>query len=389
MGPPVRVGLCLTAVAIAVASASARAAPPGEDIVNLHAEMTIGRDGRADVEETILVWAAGARIRSGIDRDIPTDAVGPDGARTTMEIEGLTVTRDGQPEAFRRESIAGAERVHLGDDATALSLGTHVYVIAYHTSGQVAFLADRDQLAWHIAGVGRALPIEQASAAIFLPEPAARRLTGLTTIAEPRGAPDPTVVASRREMAAAMAAVFTTTRPLGPGEGLTLVVSWPQGILHPPAVAPAARAWRSSRAAALVALAAGLAFLQALWVGRRRRRGRPGGGVLLSALGLGALVAGGPAGWLRTGALALGVLVATRLGFDTARAGLKLAGPAGRLRYGARARPRAWAGGILTLGLAALGVAGLLAFGRLTSLASTLVLAATVAVGAWGRAPRR
>jgi hypothetical protein len=349
-----------------MAGGRAGAAPPVEGIVNLHAELTVADDATAAVEETILVWVAGARVNTGIDRDIPTRGASPHGSPGRIDVEELTVTRDGQPERFRVESLADAVRVHIGTERRPLTAGTHVYVLAYRTRWQVAFHADRDELAWHLAGHPRALPIAQASAVVRLPEGAARRMGGLGALADSSGRADPSIVASRRDYAA----VFTTTRPIDANDGLTLFVSWPKGVVREPALA--SRIEHFLRDEWALYLAGALAVIQAIAVWRgARRRSRS----FLAVLGLAALMIGVTGPRKIVVPLALALCLLTIVLADLIRAGVRLAGPDGERRYGARARRRrVGAGALMVLALAGLELVGLLAFANLTSAPAALIL---------------
>src|SRR5690606_19069399 len=100
----------------------------------------------------------------------------------------------------------------------------------YRTDRQLGFFRDHDELYWNVTGNGWGFPIDEATAEVFLPgdvpagDIAAEAYTG------PQGA-------QGRDWTAATdvgTAVFRTTRALGPHEGLTIVASWPKGLVDPP-----------------------------------------------------------------------------------------------------------------------------------------------------------
>jgi hypothetical protein len=274
--------LCVVVLAsVATLGAALRAdgAPPVEGVLEVHGEAQVRADGTVAVDETILVLAAGEKIVHGVSQDIPTrhdDRRGErPGARPDVEVDVAGVTRDGQPETFAIEPIAGAVRVRIGDPRLPLSAGTHVYVVSYRTRNQIRFFADHDELAWNVTGDMGGLPVEQASAVVRLPVDAARAMAGLGgSISRPGSAAavgPPSVVADRR----GLAAVFTGRRRLAPHEALTAVVSWPKGfVAEPGLLARAVRVVREHRALLLALLALGLQVV-CLRVARAAARWEP------------------------------------------------------------------------------------------------------------------
>jgi hypothetical protein len=264
----------LTSAATLGAALRAAAAPPGEGILEVHGEAVVRADGTVAVDETILVLAAGDNIAHGISQDIATRHDDRRGARPAIEVDVAGVTRDGQPETFAVEPIAGAVRVRIGDARLALSAGTHVYVVSYRTRNQLGFFVDHDELAWNVTGDMGGLPVEQASAVVRLPVDAARAMGSLGGFISRPGsaaAGAPSVAADRR----GLAAVFTGRRRLAPHEALTAVVTWPKGFVAEPGIlARAARVVREHRALLLALLALGLQVV-CLRVARTAARWQP------------------------------------------------------------------------------------------------------------------
>ena len=364
-------GLVALVIGAGAGGAPVWAAPPAESILNLHAELTVNADATADVVETILVWVAGQRITWGIDRDIPT---GPGGA-DRMEIEDLTVTRDGQPEPFDVLRLPDMERIHLGDPGTPLTNGTHVYVLKYKTRWQLEVLGERARLTWRVAVGSRALSLEQASLVVFLPEAAAQGIDSLAASSDAAGRADPSIVISRR----GGTPVFTTTRSLGTDGALTAVVTWPKGIVRVPD--RAARAGRLVHTWGLVLAAALVALIQLVALMRTRARVSD----VPTALVLGAL-AGSVASagsWEQVLGLGLGLwfLAAPVLAAIRALAHRIRARPAERIA-GEPSRRAIW-GALFALLLFVAGCLLLVRFARLTSAPAAWVLMASVVAARW------
>ena len=230
----------LAALGFTLASAAVLTLPPSaaqdlpsgpERILSFQSEITVSTDGSMQVKETIKVRAAGEQIRRGIYRDFPTDYRDRLGNRYVVGFELLDATRDGQAENYRVESRENGNRVYLGRKSVLLSPGEYTYSITYRTTRQLGFFPDHDELYWNVTGNGWVFPIERATAVVNLPagiRPAAILLDGYTG---PQGSLGKAFEGSVDPQGRP---TFTTTKPLGPAEGLTIVVSWPKGFIAPP-----------------------------------------------------------------------------------------------------------------------------------------------------------
>ena len=236
---PVVLILCL-------APGSARA---DERILSFHSMVDVGRDGGLVVTETITVRAEGSKIKRGIYRDFPTSYEADWGLRLKVGFKVLGAMRDGEREAWRTKRLDNGVRVYLGRSGQAVSRGEHTYVLRYATSCQLGYFDGYDELAWNVTGTDWAFPIDQASAYVRLPRKA--RVLGADAFTGPRGARG----RSFRVQSPAPGsdtdytpgtALFITTAPLAPREGLTVVVRFDKGVVAPPE-APYTRLWRDNR----------------------------------------------------------------------------------------------------------------------------------------------
>jgi len=121
-------------------------------------------------------------------------------------------------------------RVRIGDADTFIPSGQHVYTITYQTNRQLGFFKDHDELYWNVTGNGWGFPIEKASATVTLPGDIPKAKIQLLAFTGPQGARG---VAYRAGFDAGHP-TFVTTAPLGPQEGLTIVVIFPKGVVTPP-----------------------------------------------------------------------------------------------------------------------------------------------------------
>ncbi|MDA8239025.1 MAG: DUF2207 domain-containing protein [Nitrospiraceae bacterium] len=206
-------------------------AAPGERILSFRSEITVHQDSTMTVRETIAVRAEGTKIKRGIYRDFPTTYRDSQGNRITVGFSVNSVLKNGSPEPYHQESLSNGTRVYIGDEKTFLEPGEYTYTITYRTDRQLGFFSDHDELYWNVTGNGWEFPIDEASASVMLPDGAADKGMSLEGYTGPQGAKGKDYTASIDKSNVAQ---FAATRPLGPHEGLTVVVSWPKGYVHEP-----------------------------------------------------------------------------------------------------------------------------------------------------------
>ena len=249
-----------------------------ERILAFHADIDVHADGSLSVTETITVRAEGREIRRGIYRDLPTTYGGPLALRTVVAYTGIRVTRDGAPEAHRQEASSNGIRIYIGDADVFLERGEHTYVISYRTDRQLGYFDAHDELYWNVTGNGWSFPIDEAGATVRLPASVPGAEIRVEAYTGPEGARD-------RDYEAWLdiesGARFRTTKPLPPGEGLTIVVSWPKGHVAEPTGLERMQ-WFLADNSAAVAGAAGLLVLLVYYGFAWNRVGRdPAAGIII------------------------------------------------------------------------------------------------------------
>ncbi|ODT83359.1 MAG: hypothetical protein ABS76_03045 [Pelagibacterium sp. SCN 64-44] len=187
-------------------------------------------DGSVAVVETIDVNAEGIDIRRGIYRDIPVTMQGESGnkIRIALDVEG--VTRDGAAEMFRVERMGDFQRIWIGNPDALLSRGLHRYAISYTMQRMVRPSADGgDELYWNVTGNYWDFPILSTQARVQLPQGAViRNLAAYTGVA---GSTEQAVTITRDSD---NHATFRAQRELGPGEGMSVALSFQKGIVAYP-----------------------------------------------------------------------------------------------------------------------------------------------------------
>ncbi len=236
----------------------------GEVIHDFDARIEIRADGALDITETILVNAEGREIRRGIYRDFPTTYRAWYG-RAAVPFEVLSVKRDGAPEPWHAEERQNGLRLYLGRADRNLPRGLHEYEIRYRTDWQLGFFRDHDELYWNVTGNDWRFPIERATAAVVLPQALPEAALKLQAYTGPQGARGRDWLSRVDDEGRVR---FLTTRPLLSGEGLTIVVGWPKGIVAEPTREQRLARWSRDNAewrAGLAGLFLLLAYYLAVW----------------------------------------------------------------------------------------------------------------------------
>jgi hypothetical protein len=224
-----------------------------ERILSYDSTVAVNADGSLDVTETIKVHAEGANIRRGIYRDFPTRYRDRYGNRVVVDFKPVSVLRDGNSEPWFTERRPNGVRLDTGNDSYLPVPADYTYTLRYRTTRQLGFFADHDELYWNAIGTGWDFPIESASVDVRLPQAVpvdAMRAEGYTG---PQGAQGRDYAASLPE---AGRAHWQLSRPLAPGEGMTIVLSFPKGIVAAPSKAQRLGWLLKDNRGVLVALAA-------------------------------------------------------------------------------------------------------------------------------------
>jgi uncharacterized membrane protein len=212
--------LAVLAISVA-ASASARQLK----IQKFSAEIFVQQDSSLDITETVEANFIGEW--HGLYRTIPVEYVTPQGFNYTLFVK-LEDATDATGRALKVES--SRERHYLKwkiyvDDATD---AVRTIALHYRVTNGLKFFEDHDELYWNVTGDEWDVPIENASAEIFLPKGA----TGVRALdftgSYGSRAQNANLVTSDNTVNVSM------LRPLSFHEGLTVVVGWDKGFVTQP-----------------------------------------------------------------------------------------------------------------------------------------------------------
>jgi hypothetical protein len=262
------------ALFLLLAIAPATAQNEDERIRSFDSRVTVHADGSMLVKETISVESAGESIRHGIYRDFPTRYTDRAGNRYSVLFEIAGLRRDGRPEPYHTEDAKNGVRVYFGSSSYDLPAGEHTYEFEYRTNRQLGFFRDHDELYWNVTGNGWKFSIDAATATVLLPPEVRNRVTGMEGYTGYQGEKGKAYTAGRDDDGNP---VFRAVH-LAPNQGLTIVVTWPKGLIAEPTAAQK-RAWfiadNKAEIVGLGGLVAVFLFHLVVWamVGRDPRHG--------------------------------------------------------------------------------------------------------------------
>ncbi|RZA31523.1 MAG: DUF2207 domain-containing protein, partial [Lysobacteraceae bacterium] len=267
---------CLLLVLVLVLSAPLAAQ---ERILSYDSEVDIQADGSLEVTERIAVRAEGSSIRRGIYRDFPTRYQDRYGNRVVVDLQVLDVQRDGRTEPWFTERRSNGLRINTGNDDLLPTPADFTYTLRYRTTRQLGFFEAHDELYWNAIGTGWELPIERGSVQVRLPSPVPAdriRIEGYTGAQGEKGQDYDARASSPG------AARWLLTRALAPGEGLTVVMAFPKGVVVAPTRKQRIGWLLADNRGVLVALV-GLVALLGFCLRRWQRLGRdPQPGVIIT-----------------------------------------------------------------------------------------------------------
>lgn len=163
-----RIGISLSLLLLTVFSHAF-----ADRIQDYHVDITILEDGKIDVVETIKVSTSHQEIRLGITRNIPLYYyLGKKKIETPVQL--LSVTRNGETENHWIEKSKSKINILTGARENVrenyLPIGSHTYVIHWQSDNHIRRFQKYDELYLNAIGTNWELPIEKASATIYLPE---------------------------------------------------------------------------------------------------------------------------------------------------------------------------------------------------------------------------
>ena len=216
----------------------ATAAAQTERISSFDSRITVNTDGSMQVVETIVVESAGIDIVHGIYRDFPVRYRDRAGKRYSVLFDIVGVRRDGNSEPYHTEDQGDSVRIYFGSSTYDLPPGTHSYQFTYRANRELGFFGDHDELYWNVTGNTWKFPIDVATATVLLPANVRNVVKDLSAYTGYQGEKGQAYTVRRDEDSNP---TFRAEN-LAPQQGLTIVVTWPKGLIAEP-TAEQKRVW--------------------------------------------------------------------------------------------------------------------------------------------------
>ncbi|MEG1823328.1 MAG: DUF2207 domain-containing protein [Cloacibacillus sp.] len=246
--------LCAALAALFLITAPASAA---EVIKEFTSNVQIRKDSALEVTERLLINVENITIRRGIVRSFPIYYTDKDGRSFEVGFDVQSVTLDGAEVPWSVEYEGDYANLRIGDKNVMVPQGLRKYVIRYVTTRQVGFFEQFDELYWNATGNHWSWPILNASCTVSLPQEEAsvpfRSIEWYVGRYGEKGDPAYARLSSKNTV--------SSTKTLYPGEGMTVVYTFPKGLVSEPApFFGNTRAQWMIAAAALIAVLSWLAF---------------------------------------------------------------------------------------------------------------------------------
>ncbi|RJR26477.1 DUF2207 domain-containing protein [candidate division WWE3 bacterium] len=202
-----------------------------EHIESFDVEINILETGHILVTESIK-YDFGTDSRHGIFRTIPYLKTNDKNERLILDFTDVSVTDEfNRKITFETSKTSDLLKIKIGDPDKLIS-GAHEYVIKYKVAGALTYFDDFDELYWNITGNEWDVPINKATARVFLPANIPDTLRPNTKASCYTGRTGSTQSFCNISITSEgrIGYLFFTEYPLNFGEGLTIVVNFPKGF---------------------------------------------------------------------------------------------------------------------------------------------------------------
>lgn len=221
-----KLGIALFILLVAqLGFAQISSAQVAESISDYQVDISINPDSSILVSEKIT-YDFGVMAKHGIFRDIPYKYKAR-GGTFKLRLSNVLVTDDKGNEIHVSQSYSGNNlNLKIGDSEKTVT-GVNVYEISYQINRAINYFSDHDELYWNAIGSDWEVPIAKSSVVIHSPAVISQMAcyTGVDGSKEQNCS----IAGGNTETV-----TYTSTKPLGNGEGLTIVAGLPAGSLAKP-----------------------------------------------------------------------------------------------------------------------------------------------------------
>lgn len=192
-----------------------------EVIENYNVDIKINKDSTVGVNESILYDFEGAE-RHGIFRILPYSYTNDKG-RFNLKYDNISV-KDENGKDYTYETSVDFTNYELKiGDADVLVTGKKNYIISYTVKKAVTYFPDHDELYWNAIGTDWKVPIKNASVAVN-----GEGINQNECFFGDYGS------SKKCSLSVQKNTLYTKLEKLSPGQGVTIVVGFPKGVVYEP-----------------------------------------------------------------------------------------------------------------------------------------------------------
>ncbi len=200
-----------------------------EAILDFSSTVIVNPDASITVTENIRAECERRNIRHGIYREIPVKYSAGNALSINSRLRVLEVKIDGQRAPFHTKKRNAYIKIYMGSKNRILPVGIHTFELTYKMHRMIGFFDDYDELYWNVTGDRWQFPIEAARVTVVLPGK-----TRFLQHASYTGRHGSRENNARLVETGSKSITFATTAPLMPGQGFTVAVAWPPGLVKRP-----------------------------------------------------------------------------------------------------------------------------------------------------------
>lgn len=153
------------------------------------------------------------------------------GVEAQVELDILSVKKNEIDYPHRLKYSEGAIRLYFGSENQRLSQGTHILEIMYRLGRQISFLDTHQEIYFRAIPYSSPFLIQQGRVLLKLPAEISDETVQIYAFMGEEGVKGKDFLLDPLEKNEWL---FSVTRKLAGGEGLTLVAGWPNGVIEPP-----------------------------------------------------------------------------------------------------------------------------------------------------------
>ena len=197
-----------------------------EAVEYFQSNIELNRDGTVSFKEYIE-YNFGNNQQHGLVRNLIYKKTNQDGKKYVTEITGLEVSdNNGNPYNFYQSKKGDYIELKIGDENKLVS-GIKTYVITYTVLGSFTYFTDHDEFYWNLTGNEWDVPIKSFVSHIKLPENVSEDQISVLCYSGIYGSTDQSCEINIMDSVIEV----SSSKILEPGEGLTLVISLPKGVV--------------------------------------------------------------------------------------------------------------------------------------------------------------